>query len=128
VDGFSFTACMGRLFGVKYCKEVFESRVLMPKSLQLPSWLKVYFWDISFEELDPQKHRSFIICRLLNEGDQNSLAWLFKTYSKEVIKDTVKANRSLSLKTARCWQNYFGLKENELCCTGIRLAQKERLF
>jgi hypothetical protein len=100
----------------------------MQKAQQIPSWLKIYFWDVSLEELDPIKHRSFIICRLLNEGDQHSLTWLFTTYSKEVIRDTVKASRSLTVKTARCWQNYFDLKEDELYCTGIRLAQKERLF
>lgn len=95
---------------------------------KIPVWMQVYFWDVSREELDPQQHREFIITRLLNEGDQRSLAWLFKTYTKEIIKDTVKSSRGLSVKTARCWQNYFGLKEEELCCTGIRLARAERLF
>ena len=100
----------------------------MHKIPQIPSWLKKYFWDVSLEELNLHKHQTFIVCRLLNEGDHHSLAWLFKTYSQEVIRDTIMTCRSLSVKTARCWQNYFELKEEELCCTGIRLAQKERLF
>jgi len=40
----------------------------------------------------------------------------------------VRVSRSLSLKTARCWQNYFDLKEEELCCTGLRLAKNEQLY
>ncbi len=58
----------------------------MQKAPQIHSWLKKFFWDVSLEELDLQKHRRFIICRLLNEGDHHSLTWLFKTYTKEVLK------------------------------------------
>lgn len=100
----------------------------MGKIEKIPDWLHPYFWDVAQDELNIQKHESFIIERLLNEGDHCSLSWLFKVYEKEVIKDTVKKSRCLSIKTARCWQNYFELREDELWCTGICLAQEEKLF
>ncbi len=100
----------------------------MENNNRIPEWMQVYFWDVSWEKLDTRQYREFVIERLLNEGDHRSLAWLFKAYSRDTIKNTVKLNRNLSVKTARCWQNYFGLKEEELCCTGLRLAQTEKLF
>ena len=96
--------------------------------MSLPDYLKVYFWDIEIDELDLHQHSHFIITRILNEGNDQALKWLFDLYDRETIKNTVKASRSLSLKTARCWQNYFDLKEEELCCTGLHLAKNERLY
>ena len=96
--------------------------------MSLPDYLRVYFWDIEIEKLDLQQHSQFIISRILNEGNDQALAWLFNLYDRETIKNTVKASRSLSLKTARCWQNFFDLKEEELCCTGLRLEKNERLY
>ena len=96
--------------------------------MKLPVSLKVYFWDVSVNELNFDKHRKFIISRILNEGNHRAVAWLFDVYKRETIKDAVKTSRSLSLKTARCWQNYFDLKEEELCCTGLHSAKNERLY
>ena len=94
----------------------------------LPDYLKVFFWDVELGELDLEKHRFFIITRILNEGNDRAIEWLFNVYDSETIKEAVKTSRNLSLKTARCWQNFFNLKEEELCCTGIRLAKNERLY
>ncbi len=96
--------------------------------MTIPDYIEVYFWDIALDELDCDKHHLFIISRILNEGNDQALAWLFNQYDRDTIKNAVKKSRSLSLKTIRCWQNYFGLKEEELCCTGLHLAKKERLY
>lgn len=79
-------------------------------------------------ELNVQRHRVFIIERLLNEGDHRALAWVFQTYSKSDVEEAVKISRALTPKTARCWQNYFHLKEEEMCSIGTRLAGMEKLF
>jgi len=89
--------------------------------LQIPDELKVYFWDVSIDDIDLIKHRKFIIARILNEGNQKALIWLFKTYDEETIKQSVRIIHDLTVKTARCWQNFFDLKEDEICCTGQRL-------
>jgi len=85
----------------------------------IPVWLKPYFWDTKIETLDLQKNRVFIIERLLNTGDEKALSWVFGSYSHGAIRDAVQTSRGLSLKTARCWQNYFDLKEEEMRCFGI---------
>ncbi len=100
----------------------------MSRHGKVPSRLQPYFWDTSPDELDLQEHHIFIIERLLNEGDHHAVAWLFHVYPESIIAEAVKNSRALTVKTARCWQNYFDLKEEEMCCAGIRLAVKEKLF
>ena len=85
----------------------------------IPSWMKIYFWDTDIDLLDIEKNEVFIIERLLNVGDEKTLSWVFKNYAKDTIRKSVATSRSLSIKTARCWQNYFKLKEEEMRCFGI---------
>ncbi len=96
--------------------------------MKLPAELVLYFWDVSLDEIDLHKHRNFIITRILNEGDQRAVAWLFDTYNKKAIKETVISARNLSVKTVRCWQNYFGLKEEDLCCTGLHSEKNKKAY
>ena len=85
----------------------------------IPSWMKHYFWDTDINTLDLDKNRVFIIERLLNVGNEKTLSWVFENYSINSVRDAVQTSRGLSLKTARCWQNYFNLKEEEMRCFGI---------
>jgi len=100
----------------------------MDASVKIPGWLEPYFWDVRIRDLDLKNNRIFIIERLLNEGDQAALQWLFRTYSEREIKEAVLESRGLSPKTARCWQNYFDLREEEMRCFGARSTGPERIF
>ncbi|MEW6624767.1 MAG: hypothetical protein AB1420_16855 [Bacillota bacterium] len=98
----------------------------MGKNERAPGWLKPFFWDVDIKELNLLKHQIFIIERLLNEGDHKALCWLFKTYTTEAIREVVLKSRKLTLKTARCWQNYYGLKEEEMRCFGRYSTSPDR--
>lgn len=100
----------------------------MDASLRIPGWLRPYFWDVCIQDLDPKDNCVFIIERLMNEGDQAALHWLFRTYAERDIKEAVLKSRGLSPKTARCWQNYFGFREEEMRCFGTRSIDPERVF
>ena len=54
---------------------------------RLPRELERLFWDCDFRTLDLGKHRSFIIRRILDQGDSKSLAWLRHTLGDDVIRD-----------------------------------------
>ena len=84
----------------------------------IPIEFRPFFWDVDWEELDQECHAVFIIERILNEGDHQAIAWVFKTYGRERIRLVVITSKKLTLKTARCWQNYFGLTEEEMRCFG----------
>ncbi|RJQ77324.1 MAG: hypothetical protein C4519_13730 [Desulfobacteraceae bacterium] len=56
----------------------------MNTSAKIPGWLEPYFWDVRIEELDLKDNGVFIIERLLNEGDQKALNWLFGVYAEKI--------------------------------------------
>jgi len=101
--------------------------LVMNHTVGVPGWLKLFFWDVRVEDLNIHDNHIFIIERLLNEGDQDALCWLFSMYDEERIKEAVLAGRGLSLKTARCWQNYFDLEEEQMHCFGPRSTSPKRL-
>jgi hypothetical protein len=72
----------------------------------IPREFKKYFWDIDFDKLNLEKHRNFILERLLNYGSFSTFSWIFQTYTKEEVKQLLKnkANRSLSKSSLYFWQ------------------------
>lgn len=95
----------------------------------LPAEFRLFFWDINdISKINTKKDKFFIIERLLNEGNEKTLKWLLNTYTGEEIKNVVINSRRLTLKTAYCWQNYFGLKKEEMRCFGKPLIKEELMF
>lgn len=84
--------------------------------ISFPNNFKELFWDVNIDHLKLDEHRDFIIERVLNMGNGNELLWLWATYSESDIRMLIKKSRVLSKKTARCWQNYFGLREDQMRC------------
>ncbi len=74
------------------------------------------FWDVDLSALDLEKHGAFVIERVLNLGDEVAVKWVWQKYGATAVYDTVINSRRLTLKTARCWQNYFGLEEGQMRC------------
>jgi hypothetical protein len=65
--------------------------------------LRSLFWDADWSKVDPEKHKKFIIERVLELGDQNAVDWLFSTYSKAEIGRVLKTSRNISVKSANYW-------------------------
>jgi hypothetical protein len=57
------------------------------------------FWDVEIEELDPEKHRKFIINRVLGRGRMDDWCCLKAYYTIDVIVDVAKKVRTLDPKT-----------------------------
>jgi hypothetical protein len=88
----------------------------MDRFSTIPAAVTMLFWDVDPAALDLDLHKNFIIERVLNMGDENSLNWLWQEYGAGIICNAVLNSRRLTLKTARCWQNYFNLKEEQMRC------------
>lgn len=82
----------------------------------LPANFHKYFWDAKPENIDFQKHSSYIAERLLELGDFEEVSWLLKTYGKEYIKKVIVKSRNLSLKSANFYSVYFGINPEEILC------------
>lgn len=91
----------------------------MNEQQMIPSWLEPLFWDLDPKNLLLDQHYIYIVERILNFGDLRALRWLFRVYKEKTIREAVTLSRGLTLKTALCWQNYFGLREDEMRCTGM---------
>lgn len=82
--------------------------------MKLPLYLKKYFWDADFENLDPQKNRSYIVSRILEYGDDKAVKWAFQSFSREDIKKTLRESRILSPKSGNFWAAVFNLNKADL--------------
>jgi len=84
--------------------------------MKLPSFLKKYFWNVDFSELNLEEDSFFVITRILEYGDIKSLCWLFKHTNRIQIKEVVIKSRELSPKTANFWSLFLNLDKNKILC------------
>lgn len=74
---------------------------------KVPSFAQKYFWDVNPNELDIEQHQRFIIERLLEQGDLDSLSWINQVYSRNDIRDIANHSRRLSPKTSNFCSLYY---------------------
>lgn len=77
--------------------------------------LRPFFWDIKLSDLDTDRHRDFILARLLEYGDQKALRWARWRYSKNEFIDFLE-NRGadiLPIRDLLFWAKMFGAKKAE---------------
>lgn len=98
-------------------KEVFFYMTKKTKIVKIPGEFRKYFWDADFNRLDFEKHRGFILERLLNYGTYDTFSWIFKTFSGEEVEKLIENNGTYSLsrnsllfwgkiaKDKKLWQN-----------------------
>ncbi len=76
-----------------------------------------YFWDIDIKVLDLQKHRRFIIFRMLERGNWPDFKALIEYYGRETVKgDLIKA-RYIDRKSLRFCSFYFNVPQEEFRCS-----------
>jgi hypothetical protein len=71
---------------------------------------KCLFWDVNLKQLSPQKHRQFIIERILAFGDIEDFNWALSYYGYEGLKQGFLKSKTLDLKSQNFWCLYFGVK------------------
>lgn len=83
---------------------------------KLPEFLRPYFWDVVFEELEIKTHASLVIKRVLDRGNLSDIRWLIKTYGKNAIKKTVTETKDLARPTGNFWADIFDLDKSQVRC------------
>ncbi len=61
------------------------------------------FWDTNPDKIDIQKNAQYIIERVLDLGEDKEVSWLWKTYDKLLLKNTVLKSRSLRPSSKTLW-------------------------
>ena len=74
------------------------------------------FWDVSKENLDPERNRLLIIERVITRGNLEEFSGLMRFYGKRKIKNTLKNIALLDKKSRNFAVTFFGLDKKELTC------------
>ena len=86
------------------------------KKESLPEFLRPYFWDVEFKQLDIQKNSRFILKRIIDRGNTKALFWATKRFSLDDIRDLIMTSRDLSRKTANFWTLILDLDPKQVPC------------
>ena len=70
----------------------------------VPAELGRFFWDVDPAGLDLVRHKSYIVERILEFGDEKAVRWLFDTFSRDDIAAILESSHSLSLKSRNFWR------------------------
>lgn len=98
-----------------FCCGIMKAGSVM-KMGSIPHEFKPIFWDTDIDSLDKEKHKKYIIERILEFGDENEYRWMFKNYTDEEIIDVVKKSRRISRKTATMIANFYNIPKEEIRC------------
>jgi hypothetical protein len=61
---------------------------------RLPEFLRPYFWDTDFDQLDPVQHERFIAERLMEKTTQKSFRWLLALVRRRLPQEPPVRPRS----------------------------------
>jgi hypothetical protein len=72
------------------------------------------FWDTSVKKINTEKHKNFIIERVLTRGLLKDFYYLLQLYSTEEITRAIKKSKVLDKKTLNFCSHFFAIPLNEL--------------
>lgn len=78
---------------------------------------QILFWDVDREAMDPEKHKRFIIERVLARGDTDDFRWAKDRYGLDTLKEVLINAKTLDAKSLSFWTAYFSLSPDSLCTT-----------
>jgi hypothetical protein len=90
--------------------------MIQKEKIQLPEFLRPYFWDVDFSGLEIEKHSFFIIKRVLDRGNLHDIRWLIKIYGKEAIKKVVITTKDLARPTDNFWTDILDINKHQVKC------------
>ncbi len=61
-------------------------------------------WDVDRSKVDIRQHQRFLIARVLDYGDPETVRWLRRTYGDEALLEVVDSGAALSPRTAGFWR------------------------
>ena len=91
-------------------------------------FLKKYFWDVEFLDIDKKRNSRFIIERVLEYGDKKAIGWLFKNYSLREIKNVIYKTRFLSTRSLSFWALFLNLNKNKIRCLKKSFLERRKIF
>jgi nitrogen fixation-related uncharacterized protein len=86
----------------------------------LPSYVRVFFWDVDPGQFDPLHYPEYTIARILEFGDEPAIRWMRENFSASAIEAVLRSDSRLSRKTAAFWALVFGVPPREVPALALR--------
>ena len=80
----------------------------------IPSNLQTLFWDANLDTFEPAAYPDYTILRVLEQGDQDAVAWMQTTFPESEIRRVLCSERRLSRKSASYWALVYGIPSSEV--------------
>lgn len=74
--------------------------------MEIPDYIKKYFWGDDLNELNWEKHQDYITKTILERRDLDSVHWLFEKTERQYLKNIVKTKK-LDKKSQNFWNIYL---------------------
>lgn len=94
----------------------------------LPGFLKKYFWDVDFGKIDLDNRRVYVLKRILEYGDEEAVAWMWKNFKKPEIKNALCNFRGYSQKSVNFWAFILGIKKEDVKCLSRSFRETQKQF
>lgn len=72
------------------------------------------FWDTPIDAIDMEKHKNYVIERVIARGLLADFYWLLKIYTRDEIATALKKSKTLDRKTIHFCSDYFDIPLKEL--------------
>jgi len=95
---------------------------------KLPGFLKRYFWDVEFEEIDLEGRKVYVLKRILEYGNEQAVRWMWKNFEKSEIKNALCNFRGYSQKSANFWAFILNVKKEDVKCLNKSFRETQKLF
>ncbi len=90
----------------------------------MPAFLKRYFWDVVFRQVDRNRSKRFIIERILEYGDPKAVRWLRKQCEAPAIRDVIQQSPNLSARSANFWARQYGVERRRVRCLSTSFQRR----
>ena len=66
---------------------------------------KTLFWDVDPKKINPKKNARYIIARIMDFGTDAEVRWMWKTYTRTLLKNVATHSRGLHPQSRALWKN-----------------------
>lgn len=94
----------------------------------IPESVSRYLWDTPIDQINIQKHATFIIERVLEYGERAAIGWIDEQYGEDAIVDVIKNSKRISPKTANFYATIYGVDPKEVACLQKPSIPKQNRF
>lgn len=79
---------------------------------RVPASLRPWFWDVPLSSLSRERHRDFILGRLLESGDWDAVRWALRSYQRDRVAAFLQRRGAdvLSRRAWSFWASQLGVK------------------